>query len=59
MPNMETELKSFAQIKLTQNEIMKNTADPTKSGERQDKNFRMVIEKTGNGFILNGFTVNG
>jgi hypothetical protein len=56
---METELKSFAQVKLTQNEIMKSIADPTKSGERQDKNFRMFIEKTVNGFILNGFTVNG
>jgi len=40
---METELKSFAQVKLTQNEIMKNIADPAKSGERQDKNFRMVM----------------
>jgi hypothetical protein len=46
---METELKSVAQERLPQNKIMKNIADPAKSGERQDKNFRMFIEKTVNG----------
>jgi hypothetical protein len=37
MPNMETELRSFAQEKLTQSENMKK--------KRQDKNFRMFIIK--------------
>jgi hypothetical protein len=39
----------MAQEKLPPNEIMKNITDPAKSGERQDKNFRMFIEKTVNG----------
>jgi len=46
----------MAQEKLPPNEIMKNITDPAKGGERQDKNFRMFIEKTVNGLSeLKGF----